>query len=153
MRGLHIGPLAIGRIPRIVGTAVSAKTLDAAARIARPAFDLVEIRADRMDAEWQRGARLLREAGIPLLLTVRSALEGGNWRGAEAKRKRLYLSNLDAVDAVDVEIRSRAMKTVARAARRRGRWSSDRSTISTARRPWPCCGGSSGGGGRPARTS
>ncbi|MBP7830770.1 MAG: type I 3-dehydroquinate dehydratase [Kiritimatiellae bacterium] len=121
MRGLHIGPLAIGRIPRIVGTAVSAKTLDAAARIAWPAFDLLEIRADRMDAEWQRGARLLREAGIPLLLTVRSALEGGNWRGAEAKRKRLYLSNLGAVDAVDVEIRSRAMKTVARAARRRGR--------------------------------
>ncbi|HOW98849.1 MAG TPA: type I 3-dehydroquinate dehydratase [Kiritimatiellia bacterium] len=121
MRGLHIGRLAVGRVPRIVGTAVSAESLDSAARIAKPAFDLLEIRVDCMDSRWPAGAIRLREAGIPLILTVRSALEGGAWRGAEAERKRVYLSNLAVADAVDVEIRSRALKTVARAARRRGR--------------------------------
>lgn len=118
---LRIGKLSVGRIPRVVGTVISTGSLEKAERLASRAFDLVEIRADRVAGAWEAGALRLRAAGVPILLTVRSMLEGGAWRGTEAERKRLYLSKVGQVDAVDVEIRSRLMKTVARAARRRGR--------------------------------
>lgn len=118
---LHIGKLPVGRVPRIVGTVISAASVERAARLKTRAFDLVEIRADRIAGEWRAAGRRLRASGVPLLLTIRSAREGGAWRGRETERKKSYLSALDLADAVDVEIRSRLLKPLARAARRRGR--------------------------------
>jgi 3-dehydroquinate dehydratase-1 len=58
----------------------------------------------------------LLAASLPVILTIRSAAEGGRWRGTTAERERSYEALLDLIDAVDVES---AERTLARAIQRR----------------------------------
>ncbi|MFA6244362.1 MAG: type I 3-dehydroquinate dehydratase, partial [Candidatus Hydrogenedentales bacterium] len=44
--------------------------------------------------------------GAPLLATIRSSFEGGNWKGSEEDRLALFKAVLPKVDAVDIEISS-----------------------------------------------
>jgi 3-dehydroquinate dehydratase-1 len=121
---IRIGRLKVGRIPRIVGTVVSADGLGRVSRQKKRPFDLLEVRADKLPADaaaWRENVAKIRRVGVPILLTLRSRKEGGAWRGREPDRKKIYLANLDVVDAVDVEIRSAMLESVARAARRRGK--------------------------------
>ncbi|MBU1695388.1 MAG: type I 3-dehydroquinate dehydratase [Verrucomicrobia bacterium] len=120
---VRIGKLAVGRIPRIVGTVISTDGLGRVFRLKKRPFDLLEVRADILPAEaaWREAAAKIQRTGVPVLLTLRSRREGGAWRGGEMERKKCYLANLDAVDAVDVEIRSVLLKSIARAARKRGK--------------------------------
>jgi len=47
-----------------------------------------------------------RFAGLPLLATIRSAAEGGGWKGTESERLALFRALLPHVGAVDIELSS-----------------------------------------------
>jgi 3-dehydroquinate dehydratase I len=74
--------------------------------------DVAELRIDqfsRTDVEHVvRQARLF--GGMPTLATVRAAHEGGAWQGTDEERLELYRAVLPFVDAVDVELSSRAIR-------------------------------------------
>lgn len=120
MKHLRIGGVAIGGLPRIVGTLLTAHGVAEAVQPGPRDFDLLEIRADIVPADRIRSAAAAAiRAGLPLVLTIRSGREGGHWRRSEAERKALYRAHLSEADAVDVEIRSPLMRPLAQLARRR----------------------------------
>jgi 3-dehydroquinate dehydratase-1 len=120
---LAIGALALSPdTPRVVAAGGEAEV---GALAAAEGADLVELRADlfddpRPDPIVAALARL-RSAGRPVILTVRTAAEGGRPLD-EARRRALYLAGLPHADAFDVEIASTALAAeVAQAARAAGR--------------------------------
>jgi 3-dehydroquinate dehydratase-1 len=103
---LGIGPLVLGAAPCIAVPFGAAPAAGGIAALRARGLDLAELRIDhfaRQDAAHVR-AELGRYAGVPTLATIRIAAEGGGWAGSEAERAKLFLSLLDAADAVDVEL-------------------------------------------------
>jgi 3-dehydroquinate dehydratase-1 len=104
-RARTIGGVTLGDVPRVVA-AGGEEELEALA--AAEGADLVELRADLFrDPQPDRiGAALarLRAAGRPVILTVRSAAEGGGSALDDAQRTAIYAAGLPHADAVDVEI-------------------------------------------------
>lgn len=104
----------------LVGTVHDATSLRRAGLLAAlpAAPDWIEIRLDAVvppDEAW----RILRQR--PLLLTVRSAKEGGKRRLHPAERQRLFLEHLACASYLDVEIASlRELRPVHLAANRAG---------------------------------
>jgi 3-dehydroquinate dehydratase-1 len=77
------------------------------ARAVRDGLELLEARVDlfqkrSVEAVGERLERARRFA--PILLTIRSATEGGGWKKPEAERLELYSALLPLVDAIDVEL-------------------------------------------------
>lgn len=75
---------------------------------ARAGVDIAELRIDqfsRTDVDHVR-AVLSRFRELPVLATIRSAREGGDWGGTDALRRDLFRAVLPEVDAVDVELSS-----------------------------------------------
>lgn len=107
-----------------MGTVISARTIARRFRLEGAPFDILELRLDRTGARGQAPLRFCRraaQAGVPVILTIRSLREGGRWSGTEAERALMYRKFLPHVWAVDVEVRSRILKPVAAAARRLGK--------------------------------
>lgn len=97
-----------------MGTVQSLRGLSAA-RSPKRVFDLLEIRVDLLrnrDTARKRVAAL-RKRGLPVLVTIRSAAEGGAWRNSEANRLEEYERWLEVADAVDAEIQSALLKPLA----------------------------------------
>lgn len=110
---LRIGTCALGPRPRVVvalrAGAVRAEVEEALAAGA----DIIELRADLFpdpSPETVAG-ECARFAGIPRLLTVRSAAEGGGWRGSDGERLACILAGLPHVEAVDIELSSETILT------------------------------------------
>lgn len=124
MNRLRLGHLEIGRIPRVVGSIVSAAALRKASRLKDPPFDIAEIRLDLLGAgarSWPAWCRRIEKAGVPVLVTTRSVSEGGRWEGSEEERLRLYRRAVGCASAVDIEVRSAIFRPVAAAARQAGK--------------------------------
>ena len=112
----------LGKHPLIVGCVASAAQLRRCARQAPADCDWIEVRLDLTGpcgGSWPELCAAAGRKGRPVLLTIRSAAEGGRWRGRETERTALYLHGLEVAAAVDVEIASPAFGLVAEAARRR----------------------------------
>jgi 3-dehydroquinate dehydratase-1 len=60
-------------------------------------------------------------AGVPTLATIRSAAEGGGWKGPEPERLALYRALVPRADAIDVEIASAIAADAVAAARDAGK--------------------------------
>jgi 3-dehydroquinate dehydratase-1 len=104
--------LVVGEAPRIVGTVSSASI----PKTARAICDLVELRLDLI------GDGLLKfETDLPILLTVRSKSEGGQWTGTDAQRLATYQQFLAHVAAVDIELSSPIAQDVCKMAREAGK--------------------------------
>ena len=113
----------LGKTPLVVGCVASAALLRRCARQAPADCDWVEVRLDLTGpcgGAWPELCAAVARRGRPVLLTIRSAHEGGRWHGRAAERTALYLRGLEVAAAVDVEIESPAFGLVAEAARRRG---------------------------------
>jgi 3-dehydroquinate dehydratase-1 len=118
-----IGRLRLGGVPRVV-LCVTDTRRGRLPRTAKP--DAIEARIDlfqdRSPRHVEAVLRELRRARIPLIATIRTAREGGRWTGSERERERLFDLVLPLVDAVDVELGSRALaRRVGRRARALGR--------------------------------
>ncbi|HYY05402.1 MAG TPA: type I 3-dehydroquinate dehydratase, partial [Candidatus Limnocylindria bacterium] len=109
-RQLAIGTVTLSAdAPRIVAAGGEAE-LDAL--VTAEDADLVELRGDLLADPGADALRALlgrlRAAGRPVILTVRSAAEGGRPLD-EARRRALYAAGLPQADAIDVEIASTAL--------------------------------------------
>lgn len=124
MKTCRMGQLEIGRVPRVVGTVSSLAALrKAAASRARP-YDILEVRLDLIGPStrgWQALCRKAQRAGLPVLLTIRSAWEGGGWEGRDRERAAIYEKALPYVSAVDLEMASQELWPIARKARKAGK--------------------------------
>jgi 3-dehydroquinate dehydratase-1 len=91
------GELAVGPVPRVVGT-LSAFPVP---KNAPEVCDIVEVRLDLLGTSvvWP-------QIDLPILLTIRSSVEGGKWNGTDKERFELYCQWIPQVAAVDVELNS-----------------------------------------------
>jgi 3-dehydroquinate dehydratase I len=102
--------LDLARGPLIVGVADSAAALGACAALDRGArpFDLVEARVDLFDGQRLDGAGAeacarLEASGTPVLVTIRSASQGGRFVASEGERLARFRAALAAASWADVE--------------------------------------------------
>ena len=112
-----------GKTPLIVGCIGSAALLRRCAKKAPADCDMVEVRLDLTGpcgGKWIDLCAALRKRGMPVLLTIRSHREDGEWHGGEADRMALYLAGLKSVSAVDMEIAAPSLALLAQAAHKRG---------------------------------
>jgi 3-dehydroquinate dehydratase-1 len=121
-RSLRIGTVTLRpRRPTLIAPFTDATPERTLERAARAGLDLLEARVDLFrDQDTEAvGARLVRAGKhAPLLLTIRSAAEGGAWKARDAERLELYRALLPLVDAVDVELAAAIRPEVVQAARR-----------------------------------
>ena len=109
-----------GKVPFVVGTVTSPrwklpkgkKKLDC---------DVVELRLDQMPSltDWLSRGEVIEAAGVPVIVTVRHASEGGAWTEADTARVPLYDLALRHLSAVDVELQSSIVKEVCALAKQR----------------------------------
>jgi 3-dehydroquinate dehydratase-1 len=120
MNKVRIGKWILGSTPRVVGCVTSVQTArKQMARKSRP-FEIAEFRADLMGMNRLRDGILcaaMEKSGIPVLLTVRSQREGGQWSGSVSELRAFYKGLLPKVSAVDVEIQSDGFQPLIRDAR------------------------------------
>ena len=87
-------------------------------------FDVAEVRWDKIGTGKTSVLSLCRQigkTGTPVILTIRSAQEGGGWDGDEERRLALYEEALPYVSVVDVEIGSSIFKPLLQAAHKSGK--------------------------------
>jgi 3-dehydroquinate dehydratase type I len=85
--------------------------------------DIVEARLDKIGAapHWLESCEAIEERGEPVLLTVRSAKEGGAWRGSDDELRRVLLTALHRLAAVDIELACPIAAEIAAEAARLGK--------------------------------
>ena len=124
---IRIGGLTLRpELPRIAVPLFRKLTPDAFRALRDSGMDIAEIRLDMSGAQTPREAAELTGAfagaGVPLIATARSALEGGRWTGDEKSRRDVLLAALEFADAADVELSSGdALPEVVSAARKGGK--------------------------------
>ncbi len=97
--------------PYVMAVASSREALNMVkATAGKVEFGGLEVRLDTIGVfpGWVNELGAIRNSGIPVLLTIRSAAEGGSWNGSESDRLELYRDAIrgEAVSAVDAEIHS-----------------------------------------------
>ena len=112
----------IGHDPSVVGTLCSLPEGLFGAPGKIPS-DLVEFRVDKIGfkVNWLERCEEVEASGIPVIVTIRIAAEGGAWRGSDAERLRLFDDALSCVSVVDVELRSGIAAKVSEVARKQGK--------------------------------
>src|SRR2546423_13001419 len=83
--------MTIGSVPLVVGT-VTSLPADANRFATEAPCDIVELRLDKMrtGSDWVACGRAIQAARIPVILTIRSKVEGGSWSGSESERRKLF---------------------------------------------------------------
>jgi 3-dehydroquinate dehydratase I len=113
--------MRIGKKPLLVACVATEGDLRRCARRAPGHCDALEVRLDLVGpcgGDWPELCAAAGRRGRPVLLTVRSAREGGAWRGTETERLALYAEGLRRVSAVDAEIGSDLLPDLVAMARR-----------------------------------
>ena len=105
----RFGKFALGSIPRVVGTVSQAETLVQLAAVTNRDCDIVEIRLDLIGPNtprWVEHAQAIEARGLPVIVTIRLAEEGGQWKQPDEERLPLFDTALHDLTAVDIELRS-----------------------------------------------
>jgi len=120
-RTLRLGKVALApHHPVVIAPFTDRTPLAALARAARQGLDLLEARVDLFRHPAAAATALYIKAArklLPVLLTVRSASEGGAYDGSDTSRLELYRALLPRVDAIDVELAAAIRADVVDAAR------------------------------------
>ena len=120
----QFGKFTLGATPRVVGTVSQAATLAQLAAGTSRDCDIVEIRLDLIGPgtlQWIEHAQAIEAHGLPVILTIRLAEEGGQWRQPDEARLPLFETALRQLTAVDVELRSPILEQVSKLASRHQR--------------------------------
>lgn len=121
---MQIGTLSTGNGPMVVGTLTSRRSLPSVrGNVAYPC-DIVEIRLDLIGPDtprWLEECRSIEAAGVPVLVTLRLASEGGLWQNPDADRIPLLASALQVVSCIDVEYHSPSREPLGALARQLGK--------------------------------
>ena len=105
---LRIGKLSLPP-PRIVGSITQAATLSQADAAGDWPCEIVEVRLDKVGVDtprWLEQSKTLQANSRPVIFTLRTAAEGGEWRRPERERLMHYTLALENLAAVDVEWQS-----------------------------------------------
>ena len=124
MKGFRIGKVSIGKTPRVVGCLSTLREPSFVAKAARLGCDLVEMRIDRIGpfrSGWMDNARGIEKAGVPVIVTLRWAREGGLWTESDLGREPILLSAIEAFSCVDIELASALCLPLARRAEELGK--------------------------------
>ena len=111
----RFGNSVLGGISRIVGTVSQADTLAQLAVGANRDCDIVEVRLDLISPttqQWVEHAQAIEAHGLPVIVTIRLAEEGGQWNQADETRIPLFETALRHLTAVDIELRSPILEQV-----------------------------------------
>ena len=106
---IRFGNIMLGPGARVVGTVSQAATLAELATGSERNCDIVEIRLDLIGANtphWIDQAKAIEGQGLPVIVTIRLAEEGGEWRQPDLSRLPLFESALRQLTAADIELRS-----------------------------------------------
>ena len=117
----RFGKFVLGSIPRVVGTVSQAETLMQLAAVTNRDCDIVEIRLDLIGANtprWVEHAQAIEARGLPVIITIRLAEEGGQWAQSDEERLPLFETAIRDLTAVDIELRSPILKEVSTLANR-----------------------------------
>ncbi|NQU11256.1 type I 3-dehydroquinate dehydratase [bacterium] len=122
--GATLGKLAVGPVPRVVGTISQAATLEKLQfGVVRPC-DIAEVRLDLVGPDhpdWPARCRAIEAQGVPVIFTLRLAAEGGRWSRPDSERAPLFAAALPAVSAVDVELQSPLLRDLVKLAQGAGK--------------------------------
>lgn len=115
MHLLTVKGLEIGKTPRVVGTLTSRAGLEAFPREGIARCDIAEVRLDEIGLYpgWQDACRAIETAGTPVLLTLRSADEGGKCALSNPERREILRQGLGSVSLLDVELASNLAASLA----------------------------------------
>lgn len=118
---MKLGGLTLGKAPVVCGVIVKSIDFTSVNKALKTGADLVEVRLDTFSArgikEIKGPLKRLSARGVPLVLTVRSAKEGGRCKLTDADRLALFKELTSFVDAIDIELSSkRILKQVIEAA-------------------------------------
>jgi 3-dehydroquinate dehydratase I len=116
------GVLAIGHIPRVVGTLST--FLDGFPPTSdKVPSDIIEVRLDEMPekSDWLNYCMSIEASELPVLLTIRLSSEGGNWKGTDESRLQMFRSALENLSSVDIELKSNIALQVSRIAKNLGK--------------------------------
>jgi 3-dehydroquinate dehydratase-1 len=117
--------LDLAQGPLLVAVADGPQTLARAAELAREQrpFDVVEARLDLYPSQaidgCEAACRRLEASGTPVLITLRTAAQGGGWTGAEAHRLPRFRAALAVASWADVEDDAAIIEAVATLVRAR----------------------------------
>ena len=114
MDSTALAHLPLHRAPLVVGVVTAPSTMEriVSSPFSPRPYDAVELRLDFLSGEeqysdgWLSFCRGMEEAGMPVILTVRLAGEGGGWKGRDGARRGLFERGLGKVSAIDVELAS-----------------------------------------------
>ena len=103
---LKLGALELGGVPRLAVPFTDRESPQTVAGAAARGAEIAELRVDLFSSttEGLYGWNLERFRGWATIATIRSAAEGGGWKGAEATRLELFSALAPRVDALDVEL-------------------------------------------------
>ena len=126
MSSVRIGKVKVTPLPPRIAVTIDRPTAPAQlARIARQGGDIIEVRLDRFpfreEGDLVSHLRQIRSrTSLPLIATIRKDSRHP-FPLSEPRRKKLFLSILPLVEAVDVEVTAPIAAEVIRAARARGK--------------------------------
>jgi len=95
--------------PRVAGTITRHRTLEKAKDHAPFACDLIEVRLDRVGSAlpgWLACCEGIERQGLPVLLTLRLKVEGGQWDLPDPERMPFLSDAIRVLSMIDVEYRS-----------------------------------------------
>ena len=94
--------------PRICAT-ITNNDLKAVKEV-EPLVDLLEVRIDLIGDDWQD---IVRQLEKPWIACNRSADEGGQWQGSEARRIEKLLQAIElGAETIDIELRTNNLKNI-----------------------------------------
>ena len=120
----RFGAVTLGTVSRIVGVVSQGDTLRRLATSTEQECDIIELRLDIIGSEapgWLDDAKAIEARGLPVILTIRLAAEGGHWNEPDEARLALLEEGLRHLSAVDIELRSSLIDRVSAFARQQKR--------------------------------
>ena len=113
----RFGNLTLGLAPKVVGTVSQVGTLEKLAAGTERHCDIVELRLDLIGTgHWIEHAKAIEAQGLPVLVTLRLASEGGKWTQPEAERIPVFEKALTNLTAVDIEFHSSLLEIISKVA-------------------------------------
>jgi 3-dehydroquinate dehydratase-1 len=126
-----LGQWTLGDTPRVVGVVSQQGTLVRLAVRAERDCEVVEVRVDLIgpyaphsphaEPVWLEQAQAIEGRGLPVVVTVRLAAEGGKWKQPDELRLPLFEEALRHLAAADIELHSPIIEQVSALARQHKR--------------------------------
>jgi 3-dehydroquinate dehydratase-1 len=109
---MKLGKIEVGKAPLVAGVMVGSIDKGNLKKAVRQGADLIELRLDtlptRNKASILKAVKVFRnDGGIPLILTIRSKIEGGRFAIKDSERLKLFHTLIPFVDGVDIELGSK----------------------------------------------